>query len=327
MTEKVMDATGAAPASVKTLIISADNDGQRIDNFLLTHLRGVPRTHVYRLLRTGQVRVNSRRAKPGYRLREGDNIRVPPVTSRAEQAPVPPTDKQRGIILGGVLYEDEQLLALNKPAGLPVHGGSGLPTGLVNLLKAVRHDLPFAELAHRLDRYTSGCLLFAKDRATLLGLHRQFRDGQVDKHYLALVKGRWHGGARVVDSALAGTRLASGERRMTVGEEGKAASTRFVPREVYPNATLVEARPLTGRTHQIRVHAVHVGHPIAGDTKYGDRAFNREMRQLGLRRLFLHACELELTHPATGRRLHIQAPLPLPLQKVLERFDKHDAPF
>jgi len=320
-----MDIKRGQPAPVKTLIIDADHDGQRIDNFLITHLKGVPRTHVYRLLRTGQVRVNSRRAKPGYKLKLGDAIRVPPVSSRPEQAPAPPTEKRRRLILDSILYEDETLLALNKPAGMPVHGGTGLSTGLINLLKVIRRDLDFVELAHRLDRHTSGCLLFAKDRGTLLSLHRQFRDGQVDKRYLTLVKGRWSGGSRVVDSALGNMRLASGERRMAVEEEGKASATQFVPRAVYRDASLMEARPVTGRTHQIRVHAAYIGHPIAGDTKYGEREFNREMRHRGLRRLFLHAHELSLTHPASGHPIQIQAPLPEVLEKVLRDHEQHQA--
>ncbi len=320
-----MDIKPGRPASVRTVTIDADHDGQRIDNFLMSHLKGVPRAYVYRLLRTGQVRVNSRRAKPGYKLKLGDSIRVPPVETRPQQAPPVPTDKRRQLILESTLYEDERLLVLNKPAGLPVHGGSGLSTGLVNLLKVVRIDLPYIELAHRLDRHTSGCLVLAKDRVTLLALHRQFRDGQVDKRYLALVKGRWTGGTRVVDSALGNMRLESGERRVAVEEAGKASATQFIPRAVYHDTTLVEARPVTGRTHQIRVHAAHIGHPIAGDTKYGEREFNRDMRRRGLRRLFLHAHELSLTHPAGGHPIHIQAPLPEVLQKILTDHEPYEA--
>jgi len=214
------------------------------------------------------------------------------------------------------------LLAINKPAGLPVHSGSGLQYGVVDLLKALRPDLPFIELAHRIDRHTSGCLLFAKDRATLQGLHTQFREGEVQKCYLTLVKGHWRGKERRVEARLAPFRHSSGERRIGVAEAGKPAVTQFVAQRVYNDASLLEASPITGRTHQIRVHAAHVGHPIAGDAKYGDRAFNQQMRRLGLKRLFLHAHRLEFADPHSGRWLRIHAPLPEVLQAVIEALER-----
>lgn len=312
-----MENPGRARGPVKTLVIGADHCGQRIDNYLLGQLKAAPRSLVYRLLRTGQVRVNGGRAKPAYRLQQGDSVRLPPVEQPPPGTAPRFTAAQRHMLDASVLFEDAHLMALDKPAGLPVHGGSGLKAGLVELLKAARTDLPYIELAHRIDRHTSGCLLLAKDRPTLLALHDQFRDGRVEKRYLALVKGRWTGKDRVVSGGLSGARLASGERRIRVDAEGKASSTRFIPQRVYHDASLVEAQPLTGRTHQIRVHAAHIGHPLAGDDKYGDRDFNREMRRRGLRRLFLHAHALSFQDPATGRRIDLHAPLPGPLQDLV----------
>lgn len=322
-----MESSHAGGRSVQTVIVDAGQEGQRIDNFLLARLRGVPRSHVYRLLRTGQVRVNKRRAKPEYRLRPGDAVRLPPVRHREAAAPPPVGVREKDRILKHVLYEDDSLLAVNKPAGLPVHGGTGLPYGLVDLLKAARPHLPFIELAHRIDRHTSGCLLLVKDRGTLQGLHAQFREGEVDKSYLALVKGRWTGRERRVEIPLAPVRHPSGERRIGAVERGKPALTRFMPGRVYNGASLVEARPVTGRTHQIRVHAAQIGHPVAGDAKYGDRTFNREMRRLGLKRLFLHAHRLAFTHPRTGRRLLVHAPLPEDLRRLLRDWNGPETPF
>lgn len=320
-----METKTAGPSTVQALTVDSDHAGQRIDNYLMSRLKGVPRSLVYRLLRTGQVRVNKGRIKPGYRLKEGDTVRIPPVHSRPVDDVVTATPEQARLVRDSILYEDAGVIAVNKPAGLPVHGGSGLRSGLVDLLRATRDDLPFIELVHRLDRYTSGCLLFAKDRATLQELHRQFRTGRVVKRYLALVRGSWAAGMRMVDAPLGAARLVSGERRIHTAAGGKPSTTQFVPRTVYTGASLVEAQPRTGRTHQIRVHAAHVGHPIAGDAKYGDRTFNQTMRRYGLRRLFLHAHYLEFTDPGGGRTVTIHAPLPQELQQVLHACAGHEA--
>lgn len=293
-------------------------DGQRVDNFLATLLKGVPRSHIYRLLRTGQVRVNKGRIKASYRLQEGDLVRLPPVTT-VESAP----PRIGGGLLAGlgraILYEDDDLLVLDKPAGLAVHGGSGLSYGLIEALRELRPGEPHIALVHRLDRDTSGCLLVAKNRRLLPALQDLFRRHEVEKRYLTLVRGRWRGGARTITAALVRGRLQSGERMVQADEAGREAETRFTPVGRLPGATLLEAAIRTGRTHQIRVHAAAIGHPVAGDDKYGDPAFNRLMRQAGLKRMFLHAHRLAFR---IGQRpIEVSAPLPGPLEQVLQRLD------
>jgi 23S rRNA pseudouridine955/2504/2580 synthase len=313
---------GARPG-VQYVTVDAGHAGQRLDNFLLTALKGVPRTHVYRLLRKGEVRVNKGRSKPDYRLKEGDVVRLPPVR-RAESngkhlAAQAAASGRLDWLLERVLFEDEYLLVLDKPSGLAVHGGSGVSVGLIEALRELRPHTPFLELAHRLDRDTSGCLLIAKSRPALVHLHDLLREGGLDKRYLALVAGPWHGGIRHVDAALEATRPQSGERRVEVDEEGKESASDFTPREKFADTALVEVRLLTGRMHQARVHAAHIGHPIAGDDKYGDRDFNQRMKHQGLTRLFLHAARLEFRHPLGGRKMHIEAPLPVELERALEK--------
>lgn len=313
-------------SAVQHLLIDADHSGQRLDNFLISQLKGVPKTHIYRLVRKGEVRINKGRGKPEYRLKEGDIVRIPPIrgeigssrSDRAGSGPVLDWLEQR------ILYEDDSLIAVDKPSGLAVHGGSGVSLGLIEALRRLRPHTPMLELVHRLDRDTSGCLLIAKKRASLLGLHTQLRDGQVDKRYLALIQGVWAGKARQVEAPLEKYLLASGERRVDVRQGGKESASRFSPQRVFrpvqggtPAASLMEIQLLTGRTHQARVHAAHIGHPIAGDDKYGDKDFNRHMREFGLRRLFLHAARLTFTHPKQGHRLELTAPLSSELQEVL----------
>ena len=321
----------AAPRSAVQLVtVDAGHSGQRLDNFLLTALKGVPRTHVYRLLRKGEVRVNKGRARPDYRLEEGDVVRIPPVR-RGESAG---GDRAARAVAGGgfdwleqrIRYEDEHLLVLDKPAGLAVHGGSGVSIGLIETLRALRPQNPFLELAHRLDRDTSGCLIIAKSRKALVRLHDLLREGHLDKYYLALVAGPWRGGTRTVDVALEKNRPVSGERHVEVGEEGKDSASVFRPVERFADMTLVEIHLLTGRMHQARVHAAHIGQPIAGDDKYGDRDFNRATRQRGLSRLFLHAARLEFRHPLTGQRMRIDAPLAPELARVLESLRDNPTP-
>ncbi len=298
--------------------VDADHDGQRLDNFLISNLKGVPRSHIYRILRTGEVRINRGRRAAGYRLRAGDRVRIPPL-----RLPANAPDRARlatgsDSVEACILYEDDGLIVVDKPAGLAVHGGSGVNFGVIEALRAARPRARALELVHRLDRDTSGCLLVAKRRPVLLALHAQLREGTMDKRYIALVQGRWHEKARRVQAPLAKYRLRSGERMVEVSEAGKEAVTRLSPRRRFANATLVEIKLLTGRTHQARVHAAHVGHPIAGDQKYGDREFNREMRRLGLKRLFLHAGSLGFLHPSTGVKLVLKAPLPDGLSSFLE---------
>ncbi len=315
------ESKAAAPA-VRVVEIERSRGGQRIDNFLLTLFKGVPRSHVYRLLRTGQVRVNKGRIKPTYRLNVGDQVRIPPV-SYSESMPVRVDDDRRAAIEAVVIHEDEDIMVLDKPAGMAVHGGSGLRFGLIEALKVMRPACPDISLVHRLDRFTSGCLLVAKNRAMLPALQEQFRTERVEKQYLTLVKGRWQGGARTVTLSLHKGRLQSGERMVQVDdEEGKDAESRFIPVETFAVASLMQVMLKTGRMHQIRVHAAGVGHPVAGDEKYGDPDFNRSMRDFGLKRIFLHAQALSFYHPRTGRLMSLSTPLPDTLRQVLERLQQ-----
>lgn len=305
--------------AVSHVTIDDRRSGQRLDNFLIATLKGVPRTHIYRIVRRGEVRINRARAKPDYKLRQGDVVRLPPMRTNPVQSPR--QDGERfAWIESRILYEDPALLILDKPSGLAVHGGSGIDVNLIDALRALRAaQVGFLELVHRLDRETSGCLLIAKSRAALTGLHEQLREGRVVKEYLALVRGSWAGGARQVDLALERSGFASGGRKVRASIVGKASSTQFSPVQRFGTATLLRVRLDTGRTHQVRVHAQAIGHPIAGDTKYGDRTFNAELRRLGLKRLFLHAERLALYHPVSGAALSVTAPVPVDLAAVLER--------
>jgi 23S rRNA pseudouridine955/2504/2580 synthase len=266
------------------------------------------------------VRVNKGRAKPTYRLQAGDQVRIPPVRRAEEIPPATPGRRQIRQLGESILYEDEGLLILNKPSGLAVHGGSGVSLGVIEILRASRPEAPFLELAHRLDRDTSGCLIIAKKRSYLRHLHKLLREEGMDKRYVALLKGPWRGGERRVNAALRKNILQSGERVVKVEAEGKSSETLFRPLRQWPAATLVEVRPLTGRTHQIRVHAAHLGQPVAGDDKYGDADFNRAMQAQGLRRLFLHAASLGFISP-DGQPIAVKAPLDPALQQVLDRLD------
>lgn len=309
--------------AVREVRVLEDSDGQRIDNFLLKQLKGVPKSRIYRLLRKGEVRVNGRRAKPENRLALGDTVRIPPVRTASERAPNPAQSVLERIE-ASVLYEDKAFLILNKPSGIAVHGGSGLSYGVIEALRALRPTAPFLELAHRLDRDTSGCLVIAKKRSALRAFQELMRRGGVEKRYLALLMGRWRGGARRIDAPLRKNVLRSGERLVSVSADGKAALSLFRPVTIYTPASLVEVSLMTGRTHQIRVHARHVGHPIAGDDKYGDAEFNRRMAEQGLGRLFLHASALAFTlEDATTIR--VEAPLDARLAATLQRLEKNDA--
>jgi 23S rRNA pseudouridine955/2504/2580 synthase len=312
----------AAPVAVRHVSVGPGEGGQRIDNFLLRELKGVPRSHIYRLLRRGEVRVNGRRAKPEQRLEDGDDVRLPPVRVAAPETPGRVPDALRAEVRAAVIHEDERILALDKPSGLAVHGGSGLSFGAIEVLRADRPDSEL-ELVHRLDRDTSGVLVVAKDRGSLRMMHALLRDGAVEKTYLALLKGRWTLGKKRIDAPLKTNLRQGGERVVKVHVEGKDAASTFKPVGSFgQQATLMEVEIHTGRTHQIRVHAAYAGHPIAGDDKYGEREFNLSMRELGLRRMFLHAHAIAFTWPDTGRKCRITAALPADLSAVVERLEK-----
>lgn len=311
---------------VQIKTVSADEAGQRIDNYLLRILRGVPKSMVYRILRKGEVRVNKKRIKPEYKLMAADVVRIPPV--RTSDAPVvlPSTGLNKvSALKDAVLYENEGLIVLNKPARMPVHGGSGVDYGVIEALRALRPKAHFLELAHRLDRDTSGCLIIAKKRSTLRQLHEQFREKDMHKQYLALVPGKFSRRIQVVNAPLLKNTLSSGERFVRVDEAlGKPSITDFKVREYFGAETLVEATPRTGRTHQIRVHLAFKGHPILGDTKYGDRALEAKYRELGLERMFLHAEKITFTDPVSGKDMTITAPLPQELEAVLTNLRARD---
>lgn len=308
-----------AKPQVQRVTVEADVAGQRIDNFLRTRLKGVPKSMIYRLLRKGQVRVNGKRCKAEYKLSGGDEVRIPPVRT-SEEKPLP--SARLNVVSGlaeRILYEDDHLLAVDKPAGMAVHGGSGISFGVIEGLRALRPESRFLELVHRLDRDTSGVLLLAKKRSALRALHEQLRHKTMRKHYLALVRGQWALKDRKVDAPLRKNVLASGERIVRVSADGKPSETRFRIVERFAEATLVRASPITGRTHQIRVHTACRGHAIAGDPKYGESGFNQRMRESGLKRLFLHASQLSVTHPAKDDTLTFDAPLGDELERLLAR--------
>jgi 23S rRNA pseudouridine955/2504/2580 synthase len=311
-------ATNQPHSQVEFVTVVSEQGGQRIDNFLLRHLKGVPKTLIYRILRKGEVRVNKGRIKPDYRVQAGDEIRIPPIR-RAQEQQRPPSNRQINTLTGRILYEDERLIVVNKPAGMAVHGGSGVSHGVIETMRHWRDDLHFLELVHRLDRETSGCLVLAKKRSALRQLHALLRQGQVEKRYLALVKGAWPHGKQRVEVSLRKNTLRSGERMVNVSDEGKTAISTFYPLAVGKTASLLEIHIETGRTHQIRVHAAHLGHPIAGDDKYGDRAFNQQIRKLGLSRLFLHARSLAFTLAEPHKSIAVNAPLDDELIQILNK--------
>jgi 23S rRNA pseudouridine955/2504/2580 synthase len=299
-------------ARATTLEVGEDGAAQRIDNFLIRRLKGVPKSHVYRVLRSGEVRVNSGRVKPEYRLRAGDRVRVPPMRI-SPPSPVRPRPAEFPVV-----YEDSALIVIDKPSGVAVHGGSGVSFGVIESLRAARPQTKLLELAHRLDRDTSGLLMIAKKRSALVELHRMLREGAVEKTYLALAGGRVRAGEFEIRESLHKHLNPHGERRVSVAEQGKAALTRVKTLKAGDSVSLVELRLMTGRTHQIRVHLAHAGHPVLGDDKYGDFALNRELAKQGVRRLFLHASRLALPHPLTGERLELKAPLPAEIRKFVE---------
>ena len=303
--------------AAKLVEIDKSSAGQRLDNFLLKHLKGAPKSLIYRIIRSGEVRVNKGRADAADHVALGDLVRIPPL--RMGTAPDTKAQAPAGAARAAgqfeVLFEDDALLALNKPSGVAVHGGSGLKYGVIEALRAARPQAKFLELVHRLDRDTSGVLLLAKKRAVLVAMHELLREGKTDKRYLALVKGVWpHEAKHHVRAALHKFVTAEGERRVSAAadddDEGKQAHTVFNLQKRYTDASLLEAQLKTGRTHQIRVHLASSGYPILGDDKYGDFELNKRLNKQGLKRMFLHAARISFVHPATGERLRIEAPLP-----------------
>ncbi|MBS3916585.1 MAG: RluA family pseudouridine synthase [Sulfuritalea sp.] len=306
-------------ASVTRRRIGEEAEGQRIDNYLLRICKGVPKSHVYRILRSGEVRVNSRRIGPEYRLQSGDEVRVPPLQLGVEKSTAVPVGREYS-----VAHEDDGLLVVDKPSGMAVHGGSGVSFGIIEQLRRQRPQARFLELAHRLDRETSGLLLVAKRRAVLTALHEMFRSGRIRKRYLALVKGGWHEPLKHVRFSLHKYLTDEGERRVSVSHEGKAAHSivRLLVR--WENFSLVEVELETGRTHQIRVHLAHLGFPLCGDDKYGDFALNKALQKQGLGRMFLHAAKLAFNHPSTGEDIELESALPDDLQAFLRRIEENE---
>ena len=319
-------------ASKKTIvqtIVTEDEQGQRLDNFLLGRCKGVPKSHLYRIVRSGEVRVNGKRVEVSCRLQAGDLLRIPPMRLAA---------KAESIVAGAeiraelpIVHEDDALLVVDKPAGIAVHGGSGVSFGVIEALRRQRPQARFLELAHRLDRETSGLLLIGKKRSALLALHEMFREGGADgrgrgadKRYLVLVRGRWMEPLRHVRLPLLKYLLDNGERRVRVSEEGKASHTVFRLLTRWENFSLLEAELRSGRTHQIRVHCAHLGFPIAGDEKYGDFALNKALFKAGLKRMFLHAWKIRFPHPLNDTPLTLEAPLPEALASFLKKLSTEE---
>ena len=310
--------------AVNWLAVGDDGEGQRVDNYLVKILKGVPKSHIYRILRSGEVRVNRRRVGPDTRLATGDELRIPPIRASAPRVKSVGVGTTR-VAVPPILFEDDALIALNKPAGLAVHGGSGISFGVIERLRQARPEAGFLELVHRLDRDTSGVLLVAKKRGALIGLHAQLRDGAIDKRYDVLVRGRWRDALRTVELPLTSHVTGDGERRVRVDPEGRLSRTIFrrtkVWLQVEPPQALLDAELETGRTHQIRVHLAHLGFPLAGDDKYGDFAWNKALARQGLKRMFLHARRIRFTHPVDRREMVVEAPLAPELEAYVARLD------
>jgi len=316
-----------APRASRMVDVGEEHDGQRLDNFLAHQLKGVPKSHLYKMIRSGEVRVNRGRSSADARIQTGDQVRIPPVRTAAPALHASALPHPAPIVMP-ILFEDDHIMAVDKPAGIAVHGGSGIAHGVIERLRASRPDARFLELVHRLDRGTSGVLLIAKRRPALLSLHAQLREGLTDKRYRAIVSGRWPLRSKRLDWPLVKTLTASGERMVYVRSEGQSAATivtGLAHRDVDPNwpMTLVEAKLETGRTHQIRVHCAHAGFPIVGDDRYGDFQLNGLCAHAGWRRMYLHAHQLTFEHPVSGQSTVILAPQPTAFELLLQ----HDAPF
>ena len=315
---------GLSKDSVNYVEIDESGEAQRIDNFLFKNLKGVPKSHVYRILRGGEVRVNKKRVNQTYRLKLGDQLRIPPIRvaekHEVEEAHIPAVEFP-------IIYEDDALLALNKPSGVAVHGGSGVSFGIIEQMRRARPQAKFLELVHRLDRETSGVLLLAKKRSALTAMHEIMREGNSDKRYFALVLGQWKNVKQHVKLPLHKFDTPQGEKRVMVRDGGQASHTIFTlqkswaPQNDQTGFSLLEAQLNTGRTHQIRVHLSYLGFPIAGDDKYGDFACNKVLMKQGLKRMFLHAHSIAFAHPLTGEPMHLTAPLPKELESFIVKLD------
>lgn len=308
---------------VQHFVASADYEGQRIDNFLITKLKGMPKSRIYRLLRKGEVRVNKKRVSPFYKLEAGDTVRLPPVFLEEKAKEAPPSKSTETLLKERILYEDDHLLIINKPSGMSVHAGNTVRVGVVEALKHMYPKLPHLELAHRLDAETSGCLVLAKKKKILREVHTLLREGKVTKIYWALTKGKWKPNELKVDVPLHKHFRDGGKHVVEVHEDGKSALTKFQPLKVFKTASLMEVRLMTGRTHQIRVHAQHQDHPLAGDDRYGDADFNKAARALGVKRLFLHARSIEFTLPSLEQHIKVVAPLDPELEEGIKAFEKN----
>lgn len=308
---------------IETEILDEQVDGQRLDNFLITRLKGVPHSRIYRAIRKGEVRINKKRVRVDYRIKTGDELRLPPLRVAKRTSEVSHPSQKALALETRILYEDDDLIIMSKPAGMAVHGGSGVTAGLIELLRTIRPHSKRLELVHRLDRDTSGCLLIAKKRRLLIELHELLLHKRVRKQYLALVKGHFPTEPKKVVAPLLKNVLKSGERMVTVHDAGKAAITHFRLIHQFRTAALVEAIPLTGRTHQIRVHAAFLGHPIALDEKYGDPTFNQTIKKLGLRRLFLHAAGIQVYLKSKNRAIGICAVLEPDLRQCLDKLNNN----
>jgi 23S rRNA pseudouridine955/2504/2580 synthase len=302
---------------VQWLEISEANSEQRLDNFLISTLKGVPKTRIYRMVRKGEVRVNKGRVDVSYKLALGDIVRIPPVRVAEKNQPIIVQPTLKYSLENHIIYEDEGFIVLNKPSGFAVHGGSGVTSGVIEALRQIRPQQKFLELVHRLDKETSGCLLIAKKRSVLRVLHELFRGDGIKKTYMALLAGQFQRKKQLVDVPLLKNVAQGGERMVIVSQAGKSAETLFTRLKQYQEATLVHAAPTTGRTHQIRVHAAWLGHPIIGDDRYGENEINKIFKKRGYKRLFLHAEQLQFAHPVSGVALHFTAPLPEDLQELL----------
>lgn len=310
------------PTQVVFVSIDEDQAGQRLDNFLMARLKGVPKSKIYNVIRKGEVRVNKGRSKPDYKLCGGDEIRIPPIRIAEREPAAKASNVMTKLLESSILFENDGLLVINKPPGLAVHGGSGVSLGLIETLRQMRPDARYLELVHRLDRDTSGCIMVAKKRSFLRHLQAALREKNtsgITKVYQALVIGQWPQTCRRVDAPLLKIEVADDERVVRVHADGKPSLTEFKLLNSFARCSLVEARPITGRTHQIRVHAQHMGHSLVGDEKYGDDDFNKEMRSLGVKRLFLHAAELGFYLPEAKEKTIVKAPLAADLASVIKK--------
>lgn len=320
MAEQEIAAQEQQALKVQYQTATADDAEQRVDNYLARVLKGVPRSMIYRILRRGEVRVNKKRVSPSYKLQEGDEIRIPPVRVSTGPVTIPSSNLHLVQDLKNrILFENELIIVVNKPAGLAAHGGSGIEFGLIEAMRALYPEERFLELAHRLDRETSGALIIAKRRSALRNLHEQFRNRVVKKRYLTLVPGKWDRKLNLINAPLVRNELRSGERMVEVNfKEGAPSSTGFDIVESFgTEATLMAAMPHTGRTHQIRVHCAYVRHPVGGDEKYGNKEFNAHLKSLGMHRMFLHAFKISFIDPVSGRMQKVEAPLPAELEQIL----------